>query len=299
MLGTKELAEYLNINEKQVYKLIRAKKIPASRITGKWTFPKRLIDQWIIQSAEENIRGARSEQGLGNHIIAMGSNDFAMDVLAHELARQFPDYSLSLANVGSIGGMVALARGICHVAACHLFDPASGTYNVSYLKHYLPDKEPCLVNLVYRDLGLIVRPGNPKKIAGIADLARPDITFINRQQGSGTRMFLDAELARLGLRGQQVQGYGHAVDTHNETAIAVLSGSADAGLGIFSAAKMLHLDFVFLTREKYDLVILKDNLHRPPIAALLGIIQSAEYKKKIQDMGGYDTQHSGTVIDPQ
>lgn len=299
MLSTRELAEYLNINEKQVYKLIRAKKIPASRITGKWTFPKRLIDQWIIQNAEENIRGARSDQRLQNHIIAMGSNDFAMDVLTHELTRQFPDYSMSLANVGSIGGMVALGRGICHIAACHLFDPASGTYNVPYLKQYLPDKSVCLVNLVYRDLGLIVRAGNPKKISGVADLARPDITFINRQQGSGTRMFLDAELTRVGLGGQELQGYEREVATHNETALAVLSGSADAGLGISSAAKMLHLDFVFLTREKYDLVILKDNLSRPPIAALLGIVRSAEYRKKIHDMGGYDTQHSGTVIDPQ
>lgn len=296
MLGTKELAEYLNINEKQVYKLIQAKKIPATRITGKWTFPKRLIDEWIIQNARENITPAQTAGSIRNHIVAMGSNDFSMDVLAHELSRLYPAYSISFSNVGSIGGLVALEQGICHIATSHLLDPDTGRYNTTCLKQYAPDVDVRLVTMAYRDLGLIVRPGNPHGIAGIADLAAEDITFINRQQGSGTRVFLDAAMKRMGITPDRIRGYDVEVDTHNETAIAVLGGSADAGLGVFAAAKMLGLDFICLTKERYDLVIPSNHMESGPVSAMLSIVRSEAFKKKIGGMGGYDTSDTGKTV---
>jgi len=293
MMTTKEVAEYLNINEKQVYKLIQGKNIPATRITGKWTFPKRLVDEWILKSAEENIKTKGKKSQAGSHLVVMGSNDFALELLAHELARHYPEYSLSLSSVGSIGGLIGLGRGICHIAGSHLLDPASGRYNTPFLERYLPGRDVAVINLVCRELGLIVSPGNPLKIAGIEDLSRPGVTIVNRQQGSGTRVFFDAGLARLGIKPRQINGYEAEVHTHDEAALAVLSGSAEAAVGILFAAKRLGLDFVHLTRERYDLIIPDENLSDGSVAALLEILRSSEFKAKIKHMGGYDTADTG------
>jgi putative molybdopterin biosynthesis protein len=295
MLNTKDIANYLNINEKQVYRLIKAKKIPATRITGKWTFPRKLIDEWIIESANENI-GRRKTRELKDHIVVMGSNDFTIELLSHELTRRFPAYSLSFSNVGSIGGLIALGRGSSHIASCHLLDPDTGEYNLPYLARYLPEMETLVINLIYRDLGLILRPNNPLHIAGIEDLAQPGIRIINRQEGSGTRIFLDFELNKLGIDTNSIDGYEEEVNTHTEVATAVLSGEADVGLGILSAAKMLGLEFVHITKERYDLVIPKDNLSAKPLTALLDVVRSQEFRDKVEQMGGYDARDSGKVI---
>jgi putative molybdopterin biosynthesis protein len=295
MLNTKDLANYLNINEKQVYRLIKEKKIPATRITGKWTFPRKLIDEWIIESANENI-GRKKTRELNNHIVVMGSNDFTIELLSHELSKKFPAFSLSFSNVGSIGGLVALGRGSSHIAGCHLFDIKTSEYNLPYLPRYLPGLDTIAVNLVYRDLGLILRHDNPSNILGIEDLAQPGIRIINRQEGSGTRILFDFELKRLGINPDRINGYEKEVNTHNEVAMAVLSGMAEAGLGILSAAKMLGLEFIHITKERYDLVIPKENYSARPLAALLEIIRSQEFRDKVEQMGGYDTRDSGKII---
>ena len=295
MLNTKDLANYLKINEKQVYRLIKEKKIPATRITGKWTFPRKLIDEWIIENANENI-GVKKTRELKDHIVVMGSNDFSIEILSHDLGRRYPVYSLSFSNVGSIGGLIALGRGSSHIAGCHLFDIKTGEYNLPYLQRYLPDLDTIVVNLVYRDLGLILRPGNPLNISGIEDLTKPKIRIINRQEGSGTRILLDFELNRLGIDSKEINGYEKEVNTHNEVAMEVLSGEADVGLGILSAAKMLGLSFIHITKERYDLVIPKENYSAKPLAALLEVIRSQEFRDKVNQMGGYGTMDSGKVI---
>ena len=295
MLNTKDIADYLNINEKQVYRLIKEKKIPATRITGKWTFPRKLIDEWIIESANEN-RGVKKTRELKDHIVVMGSNDFTIELLSHELNSRFPEFSLSFSNVGSIGGLIALARGSSHIAGCHLFDIKTGEYNLPYLPRYLPDLETIVVNLVYRDLGLILRPENPINITRIEDLAQPGIRIINRQKGSGTRILLDFELNRLGIDPKRINGYEKEVNTHNEVALAVLSGMADVGLGILSAAKMLGLEFIHITKERYDLVIPKEKFSAKPLTALMEVVRSQEFRTKIEQMGGYDIRDSGKII---
>lgn len=296
MLSTKEVAEYLNINEKLVYKLIQERKIPATRITGKWTFPKQLIEAWIIKHAEENIAPKGKAVQPASHIVVMGSHDFSMELLSHELTRAFPDLSLSLSNVGSAGGLIALARGICHLACAHLLDPETHTYNVPYLSTYLPDTAVVVINLVYRDLGLIVQRGNPLNIAGVADAARPGVRIINRQGGSGTRLFFDAELKRLGIASERIEGYADEVATHNEAALAVLGGTADAAMGILPAAKMLGLDFVHLARERFDLIIPRETIASGPIDALLQVVRSESFKEKVLKMSGYDTAATGQFI---
>jgi putative molybdopterin biosynthesis protein len=293
MMSTKDVAEYLNINEKQVYKLIKETDIPATRITGKWTFPKKLIDDWIINNAQTHTGVKAKSTELHNHIVVMGSDDFTVGILCQELNRGYPNFSMSVSHVGSLQGLIALSRGMCHIASCHLFDPETGTYNQPFLPRYLPDIDIAIINLVYRQLGLIVKQGNPLDISDIKDLARSDITIINRQQGSGTRAFLDAELKRLDINPENLNGYTQEVTTHADTAIAVLSGSADAGLGIFQAAHMLGLDFVYLTKEQYDLVIPEKLLSSDPIQAVLNIIRSKEFGNKVTQLGGYDIKNTG------
>ena len=295
MLNTKDIADYLNINEKQVYKLIRERKIPATRITGKWTFPRKLIDEWITESAKENI-GVKKTIELKDHIVLMGSNDFTIELLSHELSGRFPEFSVSFSNVGSIGGLIALARGSSHIAGCHLFDIKTGEYNLPYLPSYLPGLSAIVVNLVYRDLGLILRPENPMNITGIEDLAQPGIRIINRQEGSGTRILFNFELKKLGIDPKRINGYEKEVNTHNEVAMAVLSGIADVGLGILSAAKMLGLEFIHITKERYDLVIPKEHYSTKPLTALLEVVRSQEFKIKTEQMGGYDTKDSGRIM---
>ena len=295
-MNTKEVAEYLNINEKLVYKLIKEKKIPGTKVTGKWTFPKRLVDEWIIESAKEQVGLKNKIRELKDHIVIMGSNDFTIELLSHELSKRFPKYSLSFSNVGSIEGLIALSRGSSHIAGCHLFDPETGDYNLPYITRYLPGIETRVVNLIYRDIGLIIKPGNPLNISGIKDLSRSGVKTINRQKGSGTRILLDYELMKLGIDPKEVDGYEREVNTHMEVAMAVLSGAADVGLGIFSAAKMLGLEFIHITKERYDLIIPKENLSAPPIISLLEVIRSPKFKESISQMGGYDTKETGRIM---
>lgn len=296
MMSVKEVAEYLNINEKLVYRLIREKKLPGTRVTGKWTFPKRLLDEWMIEKARETVAlGGKGLEPQG-HVALIGSNDFVIELLSYELSKRFPEFTLTFANVGSVAGLIALRKGCGQIAGCHLLDPETGTYNFSYLPRYLPGIETTVVNLVYRDIGLIVKAGNPLKIKSIKDLTRPGIKIINRQAGSGTRVLLEYELKNLRVDPESVEGYAKEVNTHMQVAMAVLSGSADVGLGIQAAARMLTLGFVPLTKERYDLVFRKDSLLDRPIAAVLEVIRSADFKESIRDMGGYDIRDTGKVM---
>jgi putative molybdopterin biosynthesis protein len=226
----------------------------------------------------------------------MGSNDFTIELLSHELSKKFPEYSLSFSNVGSLAGLIALSRGNSHIAGCHLFDPDTAQYNIPYISRYLPGIKTTVINLAYRDIGLMVRPGNPLNIVSIKDLSRPAIKIINRQEGSGTRVLFDYECKKLDIEPMRLDGYGKEVNTHFEVAMAVASGEADVGLGILSAAKMLNLTFIHLTNEQYDFVIPRENLSAQPIISLIAVIRSPEFKQSINQMGGYDTKDTGKIM---
>ncbi|MDY6863832.1 MAG: substrate-binding domain-containing protein [Thermodesulfobacteriota bacterium] len=296
MMNTKEVAEFLNINEKQVYKLIKEGKLPGTRITGKWIFPRRLVEEWIMKSAKDNLPEKSRVREIINHVIVMGSNDSTIELLSQELVKRFPEFTMSLANVGSIGGLVALQRGSAHIAGCHLLHPKTGEYNIPYIKKYLSDIDPVIINLSYREQGLIVKKGNPLKINSFNDLKRQGIKIINRQQGSGTRILMDFKLDEAGIDKEKLDGYSRELITHTEVAISVLSGVADMGLGILSAARVLGLDFIPITKERYDLVIPKEIYNTKLITSLLGIINSREFKGKVEQMGGYDMRDSGSIM---
>jgi putative molybdopterin biosynthesis protein len=212
-----------------------------------------------------------------NTIVIVGSHDNTLDVLADMIKVKHSHLTISSSHVGSMGGLMAVKRGACHLAGSHLLDTVDGSYNVSYIAKYLPEMDVKLVNLVYRDQGLIVGRGNPKRIKGIEDLARTDISFINRQPGSGTRILLDYRLNQIGLNPADIIGYQHEEFTHMAVAVAVLSGTVDAGLGIYAAAKALDLDFIPVVTEQYDLIIPQVHFESQNIQLMLETINSREF----------------------
>jgi putative molybdopterin biosynthesis protein len=238
----------------------------------------------------------RPEDDVLNTIVCIGSHDLTIDVLANELRRRDHRLSLSSANVGSLGGLLAVGKGTAHLAGCHLFDPETGDYNAPYIKQYLPGLPLRLVNLVFREQGLVVAKGNPKGITGVADLARNDVTFINRQAGSGTRILLDHELKRAGIKPSAVNGYEHEEFTHMAVAVDVLSGRADVGLAIYASAKALGLDFVPVCVERYDLAIPEVYFNDPRVQVLLDVIRSEGFQARVRELGGYQLERTGEVV---
>ncbi len=246
---------------------------------------------------EVTVELLRPGRDIENTIVCIGSHDNALDVLANFLKKRHPELSLSSAHVGSMGGLLALKRGEAHVAGTHLLDEETGEYNVSYIKKLLPEKRVMLVNLVYREQGLLVPKGNPKGVGGFDDLGRKDIVFVNRQAGAGTRLLTDMHLKRLGIDPEDVKGYDREEYTHMAVAAAVLSGAADTGLAVLSAAQALGLDFIPVAKERYDLAVPAEFADTPMIRALLGIIsEDREFRDQIIGMGGYDVSEMGHVI---
>jgi putative molybdopterin biosynthesis protein len=251
----------------------------------------------IAANHEVTVELLRSSYDIENTIVCIGSHDNVLDVLANFLKKKNPRFSLSSAHVGSMGGLLALKRGEAHLAGTHLLDEATGEYNVSYIKKLLPDRKTVLVNLVYRTQGFIVPRGNPKGIKGFEDLAREDVVFVNRQAGAGTRLLTDLHLKRLKIDPKNVKGYDHEEFTHMAVAAAVLSGVADTGLAVLSAAQALQLDFIPVAQERYDLAIPEEFYDTSMMRALLAIIrEDREFRDQIVAMGGYDISEMGRVI---
>ncbi|MEW6185720.1 MAG: molybdopterin biosynthesis protein [Thermodesulfobacteriota bacterium] len=238
----------------------------------------------------------REAEVLDWTVVIVGSHDNTLDLLGNFLTVRYPQFRLTSSNVGSTGGLMAIKRGIAHLAGSHLLDPESGEYNVRDIKKLIPDVPVKAINLVLRQQGLILAKGNPKKISGLEDLIREDVTFINRQAGSGTRILLDFRLKELGLESGQIRGYDEDEFTHMAVAVAVLSGRADVGLGIYAAAKALELDFIPVVQEQYDLIIPEKFFQEEKIQALLSVVGSTEFQKAVQTLGGYDLSLTGRMV---
>ena len=235
----------------------------------------------------------RSIEIIERTILCTGSHDMTLDLLHDFLKKSSPSYPLASTHVGSMGGIMAIREDMTHIAGSHLLDPETGDYNTPYLKQYLDGKDISLITLVHREQGFMVQPGNPKNIKDVHDLLRDDITFINRQAGSGTRVLLDYELEKNRLDGDKINGYDFDEYTHMSVAVAVLSGKADAGLGILAAAKALRLDFIPVTEERYDLIIPRQYLTMPSVTRLLEIVHSGYFKEAVEKLGGYSTRKTG------
>jgi molybdate-binding protein/DNA-binding transcriptional regulator YhcF (GntR family) len=226
----------------------------------------------------------------------VGSHDPAMAFISAHFNDIAPEYTPELTFAGSLGGLMALATGQADLAGAHLWDEESDTYNVAFVRRLLPGRRVALLTLAHRRLGLMAAPTNPLRLKTLADLTRPGVQFVNRQAGAGTRVWLDAQLQRLGLASAAIQGYHLQANTHAEVAQAIAEGRANVGLGVESAALAFGLDFVPLTTERYDLVIPEDGWQSAPVQALGGWLNTAAARKDIAALGGYDVAETGQVM---
>ena len=232
----------------------------------------------------------------GDVIRIVGSHDVALNILLDLLRQRVEGLRTEVTHAGSLGGLIALQEERADLAGTHLLDEETGEYNFPYVKRVLPGRQLAIVNLSYRIQGLMFARGNPLKITGLADLRRKDVTFVNRQEGSGTRVLLDLQLKRQGILSEEIKGYDVEFDSHLAVASHIARGNADVGLGIEAAATSHKLDFLPMFRERYDLVMPLDNFRSERLAPLLEIIASDEFKKIVDGVGGYDTSQTGMTV---
>jgi molybdate-binding protein/DNA-binding transcriptional regulator YhcF (GntR family) len=222
-----------------------------------------------------------------------GSHDLAVEFVARMLGDEMPQAQLCVEYVGSLGGLMALARGEADVAGAHLWDEATDSYNTPFVQRLLPGRRAVLLTLVHRSLGLILPPGNPQGLGSLSDVARPEVRLVNRQSGSGTRVWLDAQLKALDISPESVPGYEREELTHLAVARAVDQGEATAGLAIHAAASAYGLDFLPLAQERYDLVFPAEVWETPIAGALVKVVRSSRFKEAVVALGGYDTTGTG------
>ena len=297
MMNTREVARYLDIHEKQVYTLIKAKKIPASRVTGKWLFPKNVIDDWIESNAKSGLERVRQKSGkIAGAMLASGSNDPVLDVLYTCLRKAHPEFFIFSANTGSTEGLIALEKGYTDIAWSHLLDPETGEYNIPYLERLVPSIKAVVVNLFFRELGFVIVRGNPLGIKGFEDLNRKGVRFINRQAGSGTRLLLDHHLGKAGIRAESIVGYEQEVSTHIEVGLSILSGAADTGIATAAVSSLLGLDFIPVTRERFDMVLDQSVFFQKGVQAFVEVLNGEMFRRRVERLGGYDFQSAGRIL---
>jgi len=235
---------------------------------------------------------------IARTIVAIGSHDMVLDLASSFLRADDPMVTLASSNVGSLGGLVALRDGLCHIAGSHLLDPASGEYTLPYVDRVFGAAagEVAVVRLVERSQGLMVAAGNPLGISGLPALCRPGVRYVNRQRGAGTRVLLDVMLGRQGLAAASIEGYAREEPTHLAVAAAIASGRADAGLGIMAAARAFGLGFVPLATEPYDLVVAPGALESPQLAPLWTLLRSDHFKASVEELGGYSGREMGRRV---
>ncbi|GMQ78421.1 MAG: hypothetical protein BMS9Abin02_0930 [Anaerolineae bacterium] len=231
----------------------------------------------------------------GGSLCLMGSHDIALSILAQRLRESKQPVELFTISVGSLDGLVALRQGMCQMAGAHLPDRSLGNFNQDYVRHLFPGDPIALVTLAHREQGLIVQEGNPLHITELADLGREEINLINRQPGSGTRVWLDQKMESEGLDKNSVAGYSTAVSTHLQVAETVAMGRAKAGIGLFAASRHYHNDFIPLLKERFDLVMFSETLKLPSVRLLLDQLNSADFRRQVESLGGYDTLHTGEI----
>ena len=250
-----------------------------------------------IETGEEvEVELLRPLSEIRGNLLMAGSHDNALDLLAAELRKRHPDARLSASAVGSVAGLVAVRNGEAHLAGSHLLDPRTGDYNWPYVKRYLAGREVAVVNFVRRAQGILVPRGNPKGVAGIADLAREDVSIVNRQSGAGTRVLLDHLMERAGLSPEAIRGYERVETTHMAVAMAVSAGRADCGLGIFAAARLLGLDFIPLEEERFDFIAPKSHWETPLVRKVMDILHDEAFQDAVEALGGYNTRWMGRAM---
>lgn len=254
------------------------------------------LSEGFAAGTEVEVALLKALRDIENTTVISGSHDSLLDLLGNILRQLYPGRTLALSPAESLGGLLALQRGEAHGASLDLWDASTGSFNVPYVQKYFPGRPAVLVNLAYRQVGIIVARGNPKNVESLKDLRRSDISFINCQAGSGLRLFLDYQLETLGIKGEEIKGYEREVAASLGVAAAVASGAADAGLGTCSAARAYGLDFIPLATQRLDLCFLREQWESDLIQDLVEAMRSEEFSAKALGWEGYDLKSCGEVI---
>ena len=250
-----------------------------------------------IEAGENiEIRLLKDIYDIKKTIVSIGSHDLILDILGNLIQTENPDIHLSSAHTGSMGGIMALRRGEAHIAPIHLLDESSGEYNISYIKRYFGNKKMALIKGVKREQGIMTAPGNPKKIKELSDLTKENITFVNRQKGSGTRILTDYLIKKKSINTEDIKGYEREMVTHTSAAASVESGSADVAVGIYSAAKHFGLNFISIGYEAYDFVIPQEYLEMDIIQYFISQLKSTAFNNELEKLGGYEAEGIGEII---
>jgi putative molybdopterin biosynthesis protein len=299
LLNTREVARFLDVNEKVVYSLISEKGLPATKATGKWLFPKHLVLQWIENGTLNYPKSPGALAPYHGLLIISGSNDILLEKVIAFYNRAFPEHMAVFGNVGSEGGLRALAQGRCHIASSHLLQEDEKEYNFDYAFRELKSDPPAVINFCRREQGLVVAEGNPKGIRSISDLGRKGVRIGNRPCGTGTRLLLDRELQKAGIRGEDIAGYDREFSGHLEGGLEVLTGRADAVLAIRAVAALLNLDFIPVRWERYDLLMSRERFFEEGVQLFLGLLHEQPFKDLAHELEGYDLGLCGKVVFPQ
>jgi putative molybdopterin biosynthesis protein len=298
LLSTREVSKFLNVNEKMVYTLVSEKGLPATKITGKWLFPQHLVEQWVEANTINFPKRDASAAPYKGLLVIAGSNDLLLDRAITLFNTMHSEHLAVFGNLGSMGGLRALRRDLCHLAASHLLQEDESEYNFAFASEELGNL-PAVVNFCRREQGIIVRKGNPKKISGVADLGKPGLRIVNRPLGTGTRLLLDRELNKAGVKGEKIEGYTHEVQRHLDVGLEVLSNRVDAGPGIRPVAALLNLGFIPLRWERFDLMASKERFFDEGVQRFLGLLHEPKFHRVVKDgLDGYDLSLSGKMVFP-
>ena len=286
LMTTREVADYLRLKERKIYELVRTGSIPCTRVTGKWLFPRALIDRWLLEHGEGVARDMRTEPAA----VVAGSHDPLL-----EWAVQASGCGFALLFGGSLDGLARFARDEATVAGLHVPDSESGEDNVAAVRDTDPGREPVLIEWARRQQGLMLAPGNPLGIEGLADLAARQARLIDRQPGAGSRLLLERLLQRAGVARDDLTVLEETAVNETDVAREVHAGHADAGLGIEAAAREAGLVFLPLAQERFDLLVGRRDYFEPPFQSLLGITRTQRFAERAATLGGYDLTGTGTV----
>ena len=284
-MDTHQVADYLRVKERKIYELVKERRIPCVRVTGKWLFPKASIDTWL----QSNADGVASSPSAPPNVVA-GSHDPLLEWCLRRL-----DGQLAILPSSSCDGLARVAAGKAVAAGIHLLDRETGEYNIPQTRAALSDRNVVLIEWAWRDQGLVVCSGNPLGLASVADLASRKARVAMRQEGAGARSLFEWLLEQAGLRTDNLAVATTLAQSETELGMAVLDGSADAGLAVSSVARSLRLDFVPLLRERFDLVVDRRAYFEPPLRQLFAFTRSEEFQAKAAALGGYDTSGLGTI----
>ena len=297
LLSTTEVAQLLGVNEKMVYTLITEKGLPATKITGKWLFPAHLVEQWV-ESMTINVPTSGGELPQKPDLLMVaGSDDILFDRAMSLYIRLNPDQVVLFGLLGSLGGLRALRRGMCHIATSHLAEEDGQEFNFSYAANEL-EVLPAVVNFCRREQGLLVAQGNPLGIEGVADIGSRNLTVVNRPLGTSTRLLFDRELQNAEIKPSRVRGYTNEVSHHLDVGLEILSGRADIGLSIRPAAELLNLHFIPLRWERFDLLIPKELFFEKGIQQFLGLFHEERFRALADALPGYDLSLTGRMLYP-